>query len=52
MITYEIVFYNEIIKRDVVVFKSPNFDLVNKIYLMKYKDDLLMTFRFVIKIEN
>lgn len=52
MMKYAIVYYNEIVKRDVVVFKHSNFDLVQKIYMMKYYGDLLTNFRFVIKIEN
>ena len=48
---YAIVYYNEFVKRDVVVFKSSNFDLVNKIYLMNYCGDLLTEFRLVIKID-
>lgn len=49
---YAIVYYNEFVKRDVIVFKSSNYDLVNKIYTMKYKGDLLTNFRIVIKIEK
>lgn len=48
---YAIVYYNKFVKRDVVVFKSSNFDLVNKIYLMKYCGDLFTEFRLVIKID-
>lgn len=49
---YAIVYYNEIVKRDVVVFKSTNYDLVTKIYMEKYYNDLLTNFRIVIKIEK
>lgn len=49
---YAIVYYNEIVKRDVVVFKSANYDLVTKIYMEKYYNDLLTNFRIVIKIEK
>ena len=45
---YAIVYYNTFVKRDVVVFKNSDFDLVSKIFEMKYKNDSLMTFRIII----
>lgn len=49
---YAIVYYNKFVKRDVIVFKNSNYDIVNKIYLMKYCGDLLTDFRLVIKIKK
>ena len=52
MIKYAIVYYNTIVKRDVTVYKSSNYNLVCKVYENQFMNDEFMTFRIVIKNEN
>lgn len=51
-VKYAIVYYNTIVKRDVIVYKSSNYDLVCKVYESRFMNDDFMTFRIVIKYEN